>query len=359
LEAGAKAALSVYDNNFNATINNDSIYINDTNRTNGFKYTENIYALYFSYSHKFGKKINLRGGLRGEYTYTIGEQSINDVKNTLHYPNLFPNARISYMMNEKNRFTLGYNYRISRPWYSRLNPFLVKQSDYIEVQGNPFLEPSFTHNISLSHTWNYCLTASLNYGYTTDAIIDVPTLKPNSMITLAKPENLSETQYLRIGIDFNKRIGEKFYAYVSASMSYNQSQYWSNNTLVPFHSFGANGWANASYQLPYNINLSLQAYISWNQGLSLTKSSPWQNVSLSVNRAFFKNSLRLSISAHNILSARKYSYSYETPNTTYESERRRAGIDFNFRASYNFGKMYEKKKLTKIQSDDNNDRSKE
>ncbi|MDR1847415.1 MAG: TonB-dependent receptor [Bacteroidales bacterium] len=358
LEAGAKLALSNNNNDCNAQINNDSVYINDTNRTNNFKYTENIYALYLSYSHKFGKKINLRAGVRGEYTYTIGEQSINNEKNTLQYPNLFPNIRISYLVNEKNRFTLGYNYRISRPWYSRLNPFVSRQSDYSETQGNPALKPSYNHNISLSHSWNYCLNTSLSYTYTTDAIVDVPELKPNSMITVSKPQNLTTAHSLGLYVSFNKNITEKFHCYLSAGGRYNSSRYLSNNKLADINSFGANGWANVSYQLPLKINLSMQGYIFWNQGLSVSKSSPWQNISLSVNRAFFDNSLRLSISATNLLSVKTYKTSYDTPYTSYESESKEAGIGVRFRVSYNFGKMYERQKLTKIQSDDNNDRSK-
>ncbi|MDR1725528.1 MAG: TonB-dependent receptor [Bacteroidales bacterium] len=358
IETGAKLSLSNSENNFDAKINNGSGYITDINRTNQFNYMENIYAVYISYSHKFGKKVNIRGGLRGEYTHTKGVQSVGNEEHPLDYPNLFPSVRISYMLNEKNRFTLGYNYRISRPWYSRLNPFIVKQSDYNETQGNFALKPSFNHTFSLSHNWNYCLNTSIHYTYTTDAIVDVPELKPNTMITLTKPQNLATAQSLGLYVSFNKNIGDKFHLYFSVGGNYSGSKYMNNNKLIPFNSLGMNSWANISYQLPWKINLSMFGYMYWNQGLSITKRSPWQNINLSINRSFFNNSLRLSLSAINLLSVKKSKSSYETPNTYYESEWNRAGIGFNFHVSYTFGKMYDKKKLTKIQSDDNNDRSK-
>ncbi|MDR0790619.1 MAG: TonB-dependent receptor [Bacteroidales bacterium] len=357
LEAGFKMAFSYQDNGYDAEKNNGAGYVNDTNRTNSFQYTENIYALYLSYSHKFGKKISLRGGLRGEYTHTEGEQSIHNITIPIDYANLFPNARVSYMVNEKNRFTLGYNYRISRPWYSQLNPFLVKYSEYSESQGNPYLNPSLTNNFSLQYSWNYCLNTTLSYGYTKDAIVDVPELKPSSIATIEKPQNLATAHNVRLYLSFNKNIGEKFFCYLSIGGSYNQSQYVSNNQLVDFNSFGTNGWANLSYQLPWKLSVSMFGYIYWNQGLSINKSSPYQNISLSLNRSFFDKALRLSLSANNLLSVKKRTNSSQTPNTMYESEWKSAGMGFNVRVSYSFGKMYEKKKLTKIDSDDNNDRS--
>ena len=357
LETGFKFNSNTNDNNYDAQINNDSVYINDTTRTNNFEYTENIYALYLSYSHKFGKKLNIRAGMRGEYTYTIGKQEINNITHTFEYPNLFPNARIGYMINDKNRLTLDYNYRMSRPSYNILNPFLIKESEYSESQGNPYIKPSYTHNLSLSHSWNYCLTTSFDYGYTTNSIVRVPQLRPNTMITLEKPQNLATAHYFGVHINFNKSFGDKFHCFLAAGSSYQQSQYMAENKLVDFNSFGANGWANLSYQLPLKINLSMFGWISWNQGLSIYKSTPWYNTTLSASRSFLDNSLRISISASNLFSTGVYKSNYETPYTIYESESKQTGMRFVFSAKYSFGRMYEKKKLTGIKSDDHNDRS--
>ncbi|MDR1005395.1 MAG: TonB-dependent receptor [Bacteroidales bacterium] len=356
-ETGFKMWFSKQENDMNAQIDTNNGYVNDANRTNNFRYFENVYALYVSYSHKFGKKINLRGGLRGEYTYTNGIQRIGNSSHILDYPNLFPNLRFSYLMNEKNRFTLGYNYRISRPDYSYLNPFIIQSSDYSQSQGDPDLRPAFNHNLSLSHTWNYCLTTSIYYGYSTDAIVNVPSLLSGTMITLSKPQNLATAHSLGLNISFNKSIGEKFYCYFAIGGSYNQSQYTTNNRFVDFHSFGLSGWGNLSYQLPWKINISANGYVFLNEGLSIYKSSAWSNISIGLNRAFLDNSLRVSISITNILSPRQYKTEYETPNETYKSESKEAGLGVRFGVTYSFGRMYEKKKLTAIQSDDNNDRS--
>ncbi len=71
-------------------------------------------------------------------------------------------------MNRKNQLALTYSKRIQRPNYQSLNPFAYVINELSFRQGNPFLQPQYTDNLKLSHTFNYRLTTSISYSYVSE-----------------------------------------------------------------------------------------------------------------------------------------------------------------------------------------------
>lgn len=140
----------------------------DTYRSNRFKYTENINALYVSYNRAFnGYALQL--GLRAENTISDGN-SVNDYldyDSTLHrnYTDLFPSASLTFNKNPMSQFTLAYSRRIDRPSYENLNPFEFKLNDYLYMKGNTELKPQYTNSFSLTHVYKYKLTTKLDYSH--------------------------------------------------------------------------------------------------------------------------------------------------------------------------------------------------
>ncbi|MEM6700802.1 MAG: outer membrane beta-barrel protein, partial [Bacteroidota bacterium] len=51
------------------------------------------------------------------------------------------------------------------PTYQSLNPFERQLDELSFAKGNPFLQPQYTNNVKLSHTYKYRLTTSLSYSY--------------------------------------------------------------------------------------------------------------------------------------------------------------------------------------------------
>jgi len=158
---------SYTDGSFYQTVNSaDSLYLL---QTDNFIYKENNEALYLSAEKNFGKKWTAKAGLRMEATQTNGISQPNaqpEETNKFNYTKLFPTAYLSYKLNDKNTFTLDYSRRIQRPGYWELDPAKWYQSLNQVVYGNPFLQPSFSQNISFSHTYKSLLTSQIWYSYT-------------------------------------------------------------------------------------------------------------------------------------------------------------------------------------------------
>jgi hypothetical protein len=139
-------------------------YHEDPLISNSFDYNEKVQALYIS-AQKSLKKWSFQAGLRGEFTQTKGYSLNLNQTNTNQYFNLFPTAYIQYELNENHNWNLNYSKRINRPDYRSLDPFRAYATPYHYSEGNPFLLPSFNHNLELAYTYKSRFTLSAFYQY--------------------------------------------------------------------------------------------------------------------------------------------------------------------------------------------------
>jgi len=176
IETGLKTSYVTTDNNALYQNNTSSGYVTDFGKTNHFIYKENINAAYVNYSTQI-KKFGFQAGLRAENTnakgHQVGDSTRADSAFTKNYTNLFPTVYVSYEANKKNTFSVNYGRRIDRPSYGDLNPFYYFLDEYTYEVGNTLLQPQFTDNIELSHTYNGFLTTTINYSHTKNVFSDV------------------------------------------------------------------------------------------------------------------------------------------------------------------------------------------
>ena len=203
LEAGVKTSYVKTNNQVGYLRNSGAEWVNDENRSNHFVYSENINAAYAILSKTIKKKWNLIAGLRLENTNAKGHQLQNDSSFTRHYTNLFPNVGVGYDMNEKNQFNFSYSRRIMRPNYDALNPFVFFLDSLTYGQGNPYLQPQFTNNFEISHTFRRFLTTTINYTQTDDIITQLLKQNTEKKITYQTQENFSKMKQIGVAVMAN------------------------------------------------------------------------------------------------------------------------------------------------------------
>ena len=159
LAFGAKATFrhNTSDNQFSYW--DGAAYVNDAGRTNSFDYRENTQALYFSAQKTVGRW-DFQAGLRGEYTQTRGYSATTAITTATEYFKLFPTAYALWHYNEHNELGINYSRRIERPEFWLLNPFRTYTTLSSYESGNPYLQPSFAHNIELNYTYKSKYTAT-------------------------------------------------------------------------------------------------------------------------------------------------------------------------------------------------------
>jgi hypothetical protein len=172
LETGLKTAINKTDNlaEYYLALNNNP-WQADLRRSNHFLYNETISAAYASVDAENGKW-HWQTGLRYEFTHykahQLGNAVVKDAAFKRNYGSIFPTAFVSYQLDSNNSITLRAGKRIDRPAFQHLNPFQTILNKYTYESGNPFINPQYTWNFSLAHTFKQKLTTEVSYSYLKD-----------------------------------------------------------------------------------------------------------------------------------------------------------------------------------------------
>ncbi len=224
LETGLKSSYVTTDNDALYQDQTSSGTVVDEGKTNHFIYKENINAAYINYNRQI-KKWGLQAGLRAENTNANGHQLGNalhpDSSFTKNYINLFPTVYVSYSLNDKNTFSANYGRRIDRPDYGDLNPFYYFLDEYTYQVGNTLLQPQFSDNIEVSHTYNGFLTTTLNYSKIHHVFTDVIKQITSERKTFQTKENLASKTNYGIAVSANFPVTPFWSTNLYTNVNYN------------------------------------------------------------------------------------------------------------------------------------------
>jgi hypothetical protein len=219
LEMGAKYSNVTSDNDltFEDFLNNS--WINNEKRTNHFVYKEQIAAGYIDYNNTIGKW-GLKVGARGEYTFSDGNSLTLNKQVKRNYFKLFPNANLTYTLNENHILSLGYARKITRPNYRQLNPFDYFIDKLTFERGNPYLNPQFSNEFTLNYTLMQRYNVTLGINDVRDAIVE----------SMGQDSVLKQTWVIR------ENLGKNLTAYLNLNIPITVSKIWSmNNNITGIH----------------------------------------------------------------------------------------------------------------------------
>jgi outer membrane receptor for ferrienterochelin and colicin len=156
-------------------VSNDQV-INDydnTNLQNRFFFDQNYFGAYTLIKKEWG---SLKGqfGLRYEAFWSKSQFENNEQKVNRTFKNIFPSTHFTYGFTESNSINFGYNRRISRPSLRQINPFSNSFDRFYNRQGNPSLNPEYSHNFEinfLNYYDKWSFSPGLFYRYKTSLIL--------------------------------------------------------------------------------------------------------------------------------------------------------------------------------------------
>ena len=203
LETGAKTVLE----NINNTVVTDTllnnVFVPNANQTYGFNYNRKVFAYYLSASFSlFNNFIDGKAGLRDEYTSTTADFPGVKIPG---YNIVAPSAVLSHKLNETQSLKLSYTYRIERPNYGDLNPFLNISDPHNISTGNPNLRPEVGHNYEFGYNNSFKQGGSIYiagfYRYNTNDIQSFTTHYDTLTIGGNKYSNVYLNQRYNIGTE--------------------------------------------------------------------------------------------------------------------------------------------------------------
>jgi Outer membrane protein beta-barrel family/Carboxypeptidase regulatory-like domain/TonB-dependent Receptor Plug Domain len=262
LDFGAKVSTTKTDNNaiYTKTQNNSTEPNYDL--SNHFFYDEIISAAYVNYTKSF-KKIDIQAGLRFEDTQLKGKQLRNQNKPYSEFKNnynsLFPTAYVSYKIDSlaTKTINLSYGKRVERPFYKDLNPFSSPLDQFTFYEGNPFLKPTFGHNLSLTYNYTELLSTSFSYSYGKDEIKEtieiievVDDLNQVRNIYYSRPNNIGKSNQYVLSVQSRFNLVKWLTTVVYSEVNY--SEYKSQLYDQTLNSKGTYWFFNATNSIQFS-----------------------------------------------------------------------------------------------------------
>lgn len=339
---GAKYSNVITKNAFEFFTDNAGVPVKVNERSNRFKYTENVNAAYVNYSRQLSTKWGMQAGLRLEQTNSEGDlkrddgvvQADNNIKRS--YTDLFPSAALSYAASESNQFNLAYSRRIDRPNYQDLNPFENKLDELTYEKGNAFLKPQYTNNIELTHIFKGILTTGLSYSHVKDyrtQILDTT----NGNASFVQQRNLATQQIVNLSISSQLPFNKWWNGYVSINTNY---QKFKGN--ITGNAFNRNLVSFGSYmQHTFNLGKDYTAEISgWFNGPGYDGNMRGKSMGamdIGLQKLFFDKKLNVKAQFTDVLHTVRWRGIADMPGLYADLSGRWEAQTFRLTATYRFG----------------------
>lgn len=156
VEAGLRAAIRSSNSENNNFIMDQSTgkYVSVKGLNSKYKYTDNVYAGYVTFSQKINNFTYQLGG-RVESSKYSGALIDSNKSFSNSYPlSFFPSVFLTQKINEKQDIQLNYSRKINRPNFWQLIPY-YDFTDPLNISvGNASLVPEFTNLLELSYNLN-------------------------------------------------------------------------------------------------------------------------------------------------------------------------------------------------------------
>ncbi len=273
LGLGGRIGFVKTDNDFRRydVLGNNEVY--DKDKSNRFKYTENINAAYINYNRAF-KGFMIQAGLRVENTVSDGNSTGLQFNNTSgtyipfdssisrNYTDLFPSFAITFNKNPMSQFGVTYSRRIDRPAYQDLNPFEFKLNDYTFMKGNTQLRPQYTNSFGLTHTYKYKLNTQLNYSRVNDIFTQLPDTTDKSKSFLIK-KNLATQDIVSLNISYPfQKKWYSFFVNVNSFYSVYKANFGGGDRNINLDVFALSFYMQNSFNLGKGFKAELSGFYS-------------------------------------------------------------------------------------------------
>lgn len=288
--------------------NGNSIY--DSNKSNKFKYTEKIEALYISASKKINDKWEFQSGLRMEYTHTVGNSITFNQKINNNYIRYFPTAYITYLNNENNSFSLNYSKRINRPSYFSFNPFRWYINPFYYSEGNPYLQPSFTDNIELSYTRNQKWENKIYLSYISNGFSQLSTLNTSTNVQAVKYDNYFNTKIFGLSESYTFNISNWLESVNTVDLNYSKTN--SQVTITNPNRIGFNSFFSTNNTITLNkyktFILNINFWLNPKGVSDLDIMGATNQLNLAIKVFLLNKKLQLTLLGNDVLSSNRSKY---------------------------------------------------
>lgn len=314
----------------------------NTTKYDDLRQRQQIFSLYFGYGLKFSK-VSARAGVRMERTWNHADadnsrEGIYDYGNRLL--NFIPYLSLTYKPHDGHNLSLSYTERLRRPSISMLSTYFDDSDPYNTSQGNPDLEASTTHTLSLKYNYfspKWSGTFTLSGHLSNDGISSWTSVNDQGVSHTTYSNNVrSRTASARLSVNYSP--SEKFSFALNGQGGYNLYQLPQEAIATEEFTFDQNLNMNIALWKAATVSLG-EGYNSGSANLGL-KSGDYFYSYAALSQKFFDKKLQISVSCYNPFTKyQSYSSTAQTPTYRSQSRSRNHARQFSIGAYWRFGKQ--------------------
>jgi hypothetical protein len=325
-----KSSFDYYD-----LIDNNSI--SNQTQSDTFIFNENVQSIYFSAKKDLSDKWETKAGLRIETTRTKGNSLTLNQINKIEYTKAFPTLYLTYSPNDTNSFSLNYGKRVNRPNYRSLNPFKWINSSFSYSEGNPYLQPSFSHNLELEYLYKDFWVNTLYFSKLTDGFETLSIIDSINFIQQLIPKNFVNNKIIGLNEDLTIKPYKWLKTNIFLDIYYSYAESTIPSTLVFLK-----GW-NGEFGISNDFTLSKTAafnisYYHITKGVdNLDVNSKYDYFDMTLRLLLLKKKVKMSISVNDVfksLTPEYITYSNNIKNSYFRNNDSRY---FRISLNYVFG----------------------
>ncbi len=282
-------------------------FLYDPKQSYTLHYKMRVYAGYISGSFRLLNYLDVKAGLRYEYTHLA-----IDFPNTTipSYGTWMPSIIFSHQFGNDQTVKLAFTRRIERPEYRELNPFLNLSDPYNITTGNPLLKPEIGKNFELGYARRFNKGGNIYIGLmeriNSNDIKPYTLFYPSYQVGDSVYQNVSVTNRQNVGREYNTGLIITGSVPLTKALTIRENFMVFNRHVVNDLNNGAitNGlnWRlniNAGYQFPHN--LVVEAFGDFRSSFKNVQGMQAQQLSytFAFRKQFWNKNASLGITATN------------------------------------------------------------
>ncbi len=351
LEAGYRGSIDLLDSRFEVETFDHGLnaYMIDARRTNTFDYQQNIQAAYGIVQQSFGP-FATQVGLRYEQARTTFDLTTTNDRYENDYNNFFPSAFLTWELSRSEtgwkQIKFSYSKRVNRPRIWSLNPFNDDLDPYSRREGNPYLEPEYTHAMEGSYihfAGPVSVTFTPYYRKTNNRIQWYEFINDQG-VSITTFRNFDSSDSWGLESIGTLRLSDRLNAFGSFNAFRMQTDGSNVESGLGNDAWGWSTRANATLSVREGLSVQLSWFYRAPMDIENGRIGAFSRVSFGARQQLLNERATLSLQVRDPFDMMQFNITRETPRFYQESIRSFNARQVNLSLTYNFGRQRQQRR---------------
>src|SRR4030095_9060709 len=339
METGVKVTISHFTNDVGVDYLEGQEWVEVPALTAKYDLDEEIFAGYASIETPLTAGINLKAGMRYEYTSSnLGSEEEKDIVDR-QFGEWFPSVFLSKDFGENNSLNIAYSKRITRPTFNDMAPFVIFLDPYTFFSGNPALQPAISNVFKIGYR-HKTIILSLEYTIEDSTIARFQSsIIPGTNTQLLFAENLVQTNTFAVTLSLPWTPVKWWNMYFNINGNYQEAWKYYGTQLTSTDGGGLGFFSSQTFTLPKNFTFEANGFYGSGGLFGVYHVDPVWTVNVGLQKKLGERGGTLRIGYDDLFGSLKYSATSDLPEQDqyFSASLKFAQPTFKIGYSRNFG----------------------